>query len=111
MRGQSRWYRYSSDDGNDYRTKVLDYLAEAVGLESNESLPVLPKTITPRSIWVQADDANPETGAKTRYKLILQRSDVPRFLPHTPMQIKGVAVRVTSYQGESKQAERRKTRR
>ncbi len=102
MRGQSRWYRYTSGDGNDYRVKVLDYLAEAVGLELNDSLPNLPKTITPRSFWVQATNPNPETGIKSRYKLIVQVSDLPKFGTHTLMEIKGIQVIVTSYRGESR---------
>lgn len=102
MRGQSKWYRYTSGDGNDYRVKVLDYLAEAVGLEENDSLPDLPKTITPRSFWVQAIDPNPKTGIKTRHKLIVQLSELPKFGAHTLMEIKGIQVMVTSYRGESR---------
>lgn len=110
MRGQSQWYRYSSDDGNDYRIKVLDYLAEAAGLEPNDSLPAIPKTTTPRSFWLQALVPNPETGIKTRYKLIVQRIDVAKFRPHTLLLIKGTQVEVTSYRGESRSVARRDRR-
>jgi len=50
---QRNWYKYTADDGKDYKIETQSYLAEAAGLELDDTPPTLHKRITPRYVWLE----------------------------------------------------------
>src|ERR1039457_1683372 len=72
--GRRHWYRYDSDDGKSYRIQLLDYLAEAAGLELDDTLPLLPRNYKPRFLWFkEAEPQDPDR--PLRKKLIFQKKE------------------------------------
>jgi hypothetical protein len=99
--GPRNWYKYTGDDEKDYKIETQAYLAEAAGLELDDTPPILPKRITPRFVWVEAVELSQPKLYHARKKLVIQRCDVPKFAIGTIMKIDGVEMKVTSYRGES----------
>jgi hypothetical protein len=98
--GKRHWYRYNLDDGTSYKIQMLDYLAEAAGLELNDSAPDLPNGYEPRFVWLQ--EANPKSRRPIRKKLIIQKKDASRFQRGSLVEVAGVKMVVQSYKGESR---------
>ncbi|PZM80391.1 MAG: hypothetical protein DKT66_14100 [Candidatus Melainabacteria bacterium] len=97
--GARHWYRYDSDNGKSYRIRTLDYLAEAAGLELDDTLPELPRSHKPRYVWVQeAESSRP--GSPIRKKLIIQKKDYPRFKAGSLVEVAGIKMIAKSYFGE-----------
>jgi hypothetical protein len=99
--GQRHWYQYDSDDGKSYKIKLLDYLAEAAGLELNDALPELPRRYEPRFFWVQQIEPRP-SARPIRKKLIVQRKDLPRFQQSPNVEVAGIKMITRSYSGENR---------
>ncbi len=97
--GRRHWYRYDSDDGKNYRIRLLDYLAEAAGLELDDTLPELPRGYEPRFIWVQ--EVEPSTpGRPLRKKLIVEKKNLQHFLSNPTIEVAGIKMKMTSSVGE-----------
>jgi hypothetical protein len=97
--GARHWYRYDSDDGKSYSIQTLDYLAEAAGLELDDSFPTFPKGRKCRYVWVkEAEPARPWSPA--RKKLIIQRKDYQRFKAGSIVEVAGMKMIAQSYVGE-----------
>ena len=99
--GRRHWYRYDSDDSKSYKILTLDYLAEAAGLELDDTLPALPRGYTPRDVWFkEAEPADPIR--PMRKKLVIQRKDAARFTRELIIEIAGIRMRTQGYIGESR---------
>jgi len=99
--GPRNWYRYDSNNGKDYRIETQDYLAEAAGLVREDNLPIIPRRMTPRYVWVQSVEPDPATNRYSRKKLVLNKASVPNFRPRTIVKVDGIEMQVMSYRGES----------
>jgi hypothetical protein len=99
--GRRHWYRYDSDDGKSYKILTLDYLAEAAGLELDDTVPTLPRGYEPRYVWMKEVDPS-RPGRPMRKKLILQRKDVQRFRQSSPIEVAGIKMIPQGYIGESR---------
>jgi hypothetical protein len=98
--GERHWYKYISDDQKSYKIQVIDYLAEAAGLDMDDSLPMLPRRCDPRYVWLEATVCTP-TKRPARKKMIVGSSqNMTQFKPGTKLQIKGVEMQVRGYVGE-----------
>jgi hypothetical protein len=98
--GARHWYRYDSDDGKSYSIRTLDYLAEAAGLELDDSFPTLPRGRKPRYVWVK--EAIPSRPASPiRKKLIIQRKDYQKFKNGSTIEVAGIKMITQGYVGES----------
>lgn len=96
--GPRSWYKYTTDNGENYRIQTSEYLAEAAGLERNDTLPFLPRWMKARYVWLQEVTAEPKINP-ARKKLIIQRADCPRFRPGTRMQVPQLEMMVTCMVG------------
>jgi hypothetical protein len=100
--GRRHWYRYDSDDGKSYKIKMLDYLAKAVNLALDDTLPELPRRYQPRYVWVQEVDPHSTPGSPIRKKLILNKEILPEFKQNSVLEVAGIKMKVKSYIGESR---------
>lgn len=97
--GARHWYRYDSDDGKSYRIRTLDYLAEAAGLELDDSLPLLPRSHKPRYVWLKELEPS-RPGSPIRKKLIIQRKDYSKFEAGALVEVAGIRMIAQGYSGE-----------
>lgn len=98
--GARHWYRYDSDDGKSYSIQTLDYLAEAAGLELDDSFPTLPRGRKARYVWLK--EAEPFRAASPiRKKIIIQKKDYQRFKAGSPVEVAGIKMIAQGYVGES----------
>jgi hypothetical protein len=80
---------------------MLDYLAEAAGLELDDTLPLLPRRYEPRYVWLkESEPSNPNR--PLRKKLIIQRKDAPRFRHGLIVEVAGIKMVVQGYIGENR---------
>ena len=99
--GRRHWYRYDSDDLKSYKIRTLDYLAEAAGLEMNDTLPTLPRGYEPRYAWVK--ELEPQDPSKPiRKKLIIQKADQSRFTHGLIVEVAGIKMVVQGSCGENR---------
>ena len=100
--GERHWYKYTSDDTNDYKIQLVDYLAEAAGFEKADDLPMLPRRLSPRHFWLQATECT-KTKSPARKKLIVPTlKDVAKFKAGSRLIVGGIEMKVMGYLGESR---------
>jgi len=106
---QRHWYRYRSDDTCDYRIQIVDYLAEAAGLEIDETVPPLPPGYEPRFLWLKDAQCTPPK-RPTRKRMIFSPRE--QFGDKFPLggivEVAGTKMEITGYVGESQRLPRKK---